>query len=62
MLRGVLILGSVMIIGVFAIALITGTTDELPWGAIIGVLLIMGCAFVIGRRRSRALGPDGEDL
>jgi LPXTG-motif cell wall-anchored protein len=58
MLRGVTALGAVMIVGVLIVALATGTTDQLPWGAIIGVLVIMAFAFTIGRRRARALHDD----
>ena len=58
--RGVLIAGAALIVGVVVVALATGTTDELPWGAIIGVAAIMAFAFVAGRRRARAFGPDEE--
>jgi LPXTG-motif cell wall-anchored protein len=58
--RGVLIAGTVLIVGAIGVALATGTADELPWGAIIGVLAIMAFAFVAGRRRARAFGPEDE--
>jgi ABC-type Fe3+-siderophore transport system permease subunit len=61
MLRGVTVLGAVMIAGVLIVALATGTTDELPWGAIVGVLVIMAFAFSIGRGRARALHDDDDD-
>ena len=58
--RGVLIAGAIMIVGVLVIALATGTTDQLPWGAIIGVVAVMVFAFIAGRRRARAFGAEEE--
>lgn len=55
-----LIAGAIMIVGVLIVALATGTTDELPWGAIIGVAAVMVFAFVAGRRRARAFGAEEE--
>lgn len=58
--RGVLIAGAVLIAGVIVVALATGTADQLPWGAMIGVVVIMAAAFVAGRRRARAFGDDDD--
>lgn len=58
--RGVLIAGAVLVVGVIVTALATGTADQLPWGAIIGVVAIMAFAFVAGRRRAREFGPEDD--
>lgn len=46
----------VVVLGVVAVAAATGTADDLPWGAIIGVLAIMAFAYLAGRRRR--IPPD----
>jgi hypothetical protein len=52
----------VVVIGVVVIAFATGTADDLPWGAIIGVLAVLAFAWVALRRRAAlAEGEDGED-
>ena len=44
---------------VVVVALLTGTADDLPWAAVIGVVIIAGIALVLERRRPR-LPDDGE--
>jgi MYXO-CTERM domain-containing protein len=45
------------VVGVIVVAAATGTADDLPWGAIIGVLVVMALAYAAGRRRI----PPRED-
>lgn len=41
-----------LVVAIVGIALIVGAdTRDLPWGAIIGVLVLIAAIFVIGRRR-----------
>ena len=47
---------AVVIVAAFA----TGTEDDLPWGAIIGVLVVLVFAFGVARRRA-ALREDEDD-
>ncbi len=42
------------------VAFATGTADELPWGAIIGVLLVLAFAFAVARRRAVLRGDEDE--
>jgi hypothetical protein len=44
---------------VVAVALLTGTADDLPWGAVVGVVVIAAIALVVDRRRAAA--PQGEE-
>lgn len=42
----------VAVVAIVVVALVTGAeARDLPWGAIIGVLVLIGAIFVIGRRR-----------
>ncbi len=52
-----------LVVVVVIVAFATGTADDLPWGAIIGVLAVLGFALIALRRRAAALaaGEDGED-
>lgn len=49
-----------LVAGVIAVAFATGTADELPWGAIIGVLAVLAFAYVAGRRRGRIAAGEDE--
>jgi hypothetical protein len=44
---------------VVVVALLTGTADDLPWAAVIGVVIIAGIALVLERRRPRL--PDDRE-
>ena len=55
--RPILLIGLGLVVGVVVVAAATGTADDLPWGAIIGVLVVMALAYVAGRRRI----PPSED-
>ncbi len=55
--RTFLLVGVALVVGVIVVAVATGTADDLPWGAIIGVLVVMAFAYVAGRRRI----PPRED-
>jgi hypothetical protein len=45
---------------VVLVAFATGTADDLPWGAIIGVLVVMAFAYAAGRRRRLPPGDDED--
>lgn len=48
---------------VIGVAVATGTADQLPWGAIAGVVLILAVMVVTARRRARSIRdafPDDE--
>lgn len=56
--------GAVVIVAVVAIAFLTGTADDLPWGALIGVLVLLGAMLAAARRRERRMReafPDDEE-
>ena len=58
------IVGSVALVVVavvIVVAFATGTSDELPWGAIIGVLIILGVAWGVGRRRAALREEEDEE-
>jgi LPXTG-motif cell wall-anchored protein len=50
---------------VVLVAFATGTADDLPWGAIIGVVVVLGFAWIALRRRAALAeeddGPDGGE-
>ena len=48
-----------VVVVVITVAFATGTADDLPWGAIIGVLVVLAFAFAVARRR--AAMRDDED-
>ena len=50
----------VIVAVVIVVAFATGTADDLPWGAIIGVLVVLAFAFGVARRRA-ALREDEDD-
>ncbi|MEZ0285761.1 MAG: hypothetical protein ACAH79_11065 [Thermoleophilia bacterium] len=50
----------VIVAVVIVVAFATGTADDLPWGAIIGVLVVLVFAFWVARRRA-ALREDEDD-
>ena len=50
----------VIVAVVIVVAFATGTADDLPWGAIIGVLVVLAFAFGVARRRA-ALRGDEDD-
>jgi LPXTG-motif cell wall-anchored protein len=50
----------VVVAAVIVVAVATGTADDLPWGAIIGVLVVLAFAFAVARRRA-ALRGDEDD-
>lgn len=59
---GLVIGGALVLIGVvIAVAFATGTGDDLPWGAIIGLLAVLAFAWVAGRRRRRTIADDDAD-
>ena len=49
-----------VVLVVIVIAAGTGTADDLPWGAIIGVFVVLAFAWVVGRRRA-ALRRQADD-
>jgi LPXTG-motif cell wall-anchored protein len=51
----------VVVVAVVVVAFATGTSDDLPWGAIIGVLLILAVAWGIGRRRAALHREEDEE-
>lgn len=56
--------GLILVVAVVAIAFATGTADDLPWGALIGVVVLLGAMLVNARRRERRMReafPDDED-
>ncbi len=62
--RLILPAGLALVVLVVAIAFITGTADDLPWGALIGVVVLLGAMAVTGRRRERRMReafPDDEE-
>jgi peptidoglycan/LPS O-acetylase OafA/YrhL len=50
----------VVVVAVIVVAFATGTADDLPWGAIIGVLVVLAFAFAVARRRA-ALRADEDE-
>lgn len=50
----------VVVAAVVVVAFATGTADDLPWGAVIGVLAVLAFAYVAGRRRRMALGDEDD--
>ena len=50
----------VVVAAVVVIAFATGTEDDLPWGAIIGVLVVLAFAYAVARRRA-ALRADEDE-
>jgi len=40
---------------VVAVAFATGTADDLPWGALVGVVLVLGAMVLTARRRERMM-------
>jgi len=62
--RAIALGGAVLVVVVVAIALATGTADDLPWGAVIGVVIILGAMVVTARRREQRMReafPDDEE-
>jgi hypothetical protein len=49
-----------VVVAVIVVAFATGTAGDLPWGAIIGVLVVLGFALAVARRRA-ALREDEDD-
>jgi YVTN family beta-propeller protein len=49
-----------VVVVVIVVAFATGTADDLPWGAIIGVLVVLAFALVVARRRA-ALHDDEDE-
>lgn len=56
--RTVLRIGLALVVAVIAVAAATGTTDDLPRGAIIGVLVVMAFAGLAGR--GRRIPPEDD--
>jgi hypothetical protein len=54
----ILVLGAVAIVAVIVVAAATGTVDDLPWGAIVGVAVVMAFAYAAARRRR--IPPDDD--
>jgi LPXTG-motif cell wall-anchored protein len=54
-------IGAAVVLAVVAIAFATGTADDLPWGAIIGVLVLIAFAWIAGRRRRIPPETDGDE-
>lgn len=55
--------GIALIVVVVTIAFLTGTADDLPWGALIGVVILLGAMLVTARRRERRMRgafPDDD--
>lgn len=56
--------GALLVPAVIAVAVATGTADDLPWGAIAGVAVILSAMALSGRRRERRMReafPDDEE-
>ena len=49
-----------IVAAVIVVAFATGTEDDLPWGAIIGVLVVLAFAYAVARRRA-ALRDDEDE-
>src|SRR5262245_45184045 len=49
------------VLAVIVIAFGTGTADDLPWGAIIGVVAVLAFAWVVGRRRAALRRQDDDE-
>ncbi|MGD9573535.1 MAG: LPXTG cell wall anchor domain-containing protein [Thermoleophilia bacterium] len=47
--------GAALTAVVIVVAFLTGTADDLPWGAIIGIGILLVAMAVVARRRRRAL-------
>ncbi|WP_217922980.1 LPXTG cell wall anchor domain-containing protein [Miltoncostaea oceani] len=47
--------GALVVVVVVVVAFATGTADDLPWGAIIGVVVVLGAMVLTARRRERML-------
>lgn len=47
--------GGVVVLVVVAVAFATGTADDLPWGALIGVVVVLGAMVLTARRRERMM-------
>jgi LPXTG-motif cell wall-anchored protein len=47
--------GALVVVCVVVVAFATGTADDLPWGAIIGVVVVLGAMVLTARRRERML-------
>ena len=45
---------------VIVVAFATGTADDLPWGAIIGVFVVLAFAFGVARRRAARRGDEDD--
>ena len=54
----------VRMLGVIVVAVLTGTADDLPWGALIGIGIVLVVMAAGARRRRRrmdeAFGDDDE--
>lgn len=56
--------GLLVVAVVVVVAFLTGTSGDLPWGALAGVIVILGAMAATARRRERAMRdafPDDED-
>ena len=49
-----------VVVVVIVVAFATGTADDLPWGAIIGVLVVLAFALAVARRRSSLRGDEDD--
>ncbi|MGZ8619969.1 MAG: LPXTG cell wall anchor domain-containing protein [Actinomycetota bacterium] len=47
--------GALVVLVVVVVAFATGTADDLPWGALIGVLVVLGAMVLTARRRERMM-------
>lgn len=62
--RVIAVVGSLAVVAVLVIAVATDTVDDVPWGAVIGVALIVVAAVVTARRRARRIRegfPDEDE-
>jgi LPXTG-motif cell wall-anchored protein len=49
-----------VVAAVIVAAFATGTEDDLPWGAIIGVVVVLAFGYAVARRRAALRGDEDE--
>lgn len=59
--RVIAVVGALALVAVLVIAVATDTVDDVPWGAVIGVAVIVVAAVVTSRRRARRIRESFPD-
>jgi LPXTG-motif cell wall-anchored protein len=54
--------GAVVVAAVIVVAVLTGTADDLPWGALIGIGIVLVLMAVTARRRRRRMDDAFGDV